>query len=114
MNDPLGDRCPEWAAEMIDQLRQVEILLGNLPKVGATWQSDFAAKLIQRSVLATDEVFDEAKADLVFNRIVNKLSDEDYTVTEIVGFINLRLAYEQGPPYCDADEVIEALESPVP
>lgn len=106
----MSDNCPEWASEKIDQLRQIEVFLGNIPKT-ADWKSNHCKDIMKRSFEKEVQVFDDAKAELVFKRIVKSLANEGFNIETIVGFFNTRIDYENGPVYCDASEVSEALQN---
>lgn len=105
----MSDRCPSWARTAIEQLRQVEVFLGNVPKSSA-WQSEHVAKAQGRAYFPDNEVFDDDKADLIFERIVSNLKQEGFAFEQIATFVNEGIAYEGGPPYCNAAEVQEACQ----
>ena len=104
-----SDGCPAWAEEMIDQLRQVEVFLGNVPKALA-WQSDHVNQVLSKTFLE-ESVLDNDKADLIFHRITRRLHAESYSQEAIVGFFNSRIGYKGGPKYCSTDEVEAVLGS---
>jgi hypothetical protein len=103
-----SDNCPDWAASMIEQLRQVEIFLGNIPK-GLAWESSHLDEVSKRSFAKDNATFDEGKADLVFRRIVKGLHGEGFTLELITEFVNRRIGYKGGPKYCDINDVNEVV-----
>lgn len=100
--------CPDWAETMLSQLLSLEVKLGNLPD-DPKWQTRSGSDLL-RSLESDDliQVSDEI-VDTTFCEIVRKLVAEDFTVRSIVNIINARVGYEGGPPYCNEEEVKEAL-----
>ncbi len=108
-NQTSKDGCPAFAAKMIDQLREVEIILGNIPKA-LDWRSEHV-EAVEKSVFGEDEsVFSEYHTEVIFSNIVNKLSGEGFEAEDIMGFINRRIGYKGGPKYCNLDEVREAVK----
>ncbi len=99
-----SDSCPTWAAEMIMQLRQVEIYLGNIPKELA-WKSEHINEVSGRVFTRNQQVFDDHKAELIYKRIVDGLIRDGFSCQEITNFINARIGYTGGPAYTSADEV---------
>ncbi|MFK7872551.1 MAG: hypothetical protein AB8C84_05190 [Oligoflexales bacterium] len=108
----LDKKCPEWAQQAIEQLRQIEVYLGHIPKA-SDWGADFIDKVNSRAFSPEDQVFDEDKAQLVFQKICVSLTQEsaEWTPERIAEVINLRIGYSEGPKYCDASEVKDALEA---
>ena len=106
MNDtPVSDGCPEWAQVMIDQLLQVEIFLGNIPKV-LEWSSE-RVDAIQRKVYADEKgAITEEVSELLFSRIVKGLTMEGFSPDQIIQYVNLRIGYKGGPKYCGSDDLI--------
>lgn len=110
-----NDKCPEWANSLIMYLRDIEVKLGNIPD-SPDWQTVESVEDLQArsfptaQTLQEDEFVDNDIADRLFERIVMKLADEDHSVDEIVSYVNSRLCYKGGPPYCDAKEVSLVLE----
>jgi hypothetical protein len=106
MNNTLvSDGCPEWAQVMIDQLLQVEIFLGNIPKV-LEWSSE-RVDAIQRKVYADEKgAITEEVAELLFGRIVKGLTMEGFSEERIIQFVNARIGYKGGPKYCGPDDIV--------
>ncbi len=102
------DSCPAWAGEAIEQLKQIEVYLGNIPS-NARWQTQHVSEIFKRTFNKNEQVFDEDKAEFVFKKIVRGLKHEGFTVDKIVEIVNGRIAYVGGPRYCNAAEVSEAL-----
>jgi hypothetical protein len=102
------DGCPLWAQEMIDQLRQIEIYLGNIPK-SLSWESAPLELIAKRSFHKDQATFTEEKAHLVFCKIVKRLVQEGASHKEIADWINARIGYKGGPKYCDDNDIMEAL-----
>ena len=103
-----NDGCPNWAQEAIEQLKQMEIYLGNIPN-DPRWQSQHVNAMSRRTFTKGEQVFDEDKAEFAFKRIVRSLHHEGFSARNIVDFINSRIRYQGGPPYCSIAEVEEAL-----
>ena len=104
----VDDKCPDWAITMIDQLRQVEIILGHVPKA-IEWQSQML-KDVNKKILAEQAgpISDE-HSELLFGRVSRGLIKEGFTAAEICTFMNARIGYKGGPKYCDESEVQDAL-----
>lgn len=98
------DVCPAWASEAIEQLRQIEIYLGNIPSQQA-WQSQHLDHVSKRTFSKGEQIFDEEKAEFVFKKIVRGLHHDGFSTRKIVEFINARVGYQGGPPYCNEAEV---------
>lgn len=101
---PIKDQCPSWAEEMIEQLKQIEIFLGHIPK-SLAWESNHLNDVVKRTFLKEEAVFDEHKSELVFQRITKGLLKENYTKEQIADFINRRIGYKGGPKYCDPSDI---------
>lgn len=106
----ITDSCPKWAIETIEQLRQVEIYLGNIPKALA-WESSHLADVMKRTFNKDEAVFSEEKADLIFRKIVKGLLQDGFTSHEIAEFVNSRIGYQGGPRYCNSQDVEEAAQT---
>ncbi len=100
--------CPEWAQEMIGTLRNCEVLLGNIPR-DLEWDSKYVKEVAHRSFLFESLPISEPLVELVFKKIVTRLTQEGFSYEEIAAFINQRVAYQNSPPYCSAEEVKESL-----
>lgn len=100
----INDQCPPWAEEMIEQLRQIEIFLGHIPK-SLAWESSHLDDVVKRAFHKSEAVFDEQKSELVFQRITKGLLKENYTKEQIAAFINRRIGYTGGPKYCDPNDI---------
>ncbi len=107
----MKDRCPDWAHTLILFMRDMEIKLGHIPD-SPDWQTaedldELHARVFSQDI--EDTFIDDAMLERVFSKIVQNLSGEDFSVQEIVAFINARIGYKGGPPYCNEDEVEYAL-----
>ncbi len=102
------DGCPAWAEDLIMKLREVEILLGNIPD-SLTWKSEHLKKVSERAFAKDEAVFDDKKAEFIYRRIVRGLADEKFSADKITAFINIRIGYKDGPPYTSIAEVQEAM-----
>ena len=103
------DSCPAWATALIGKLREIEIRLGNIPE-SLSWQTDDLDRLAARSAGNDDDtLFDEEATEILFRKIVRDLAADDFASEEIVMFINSRIGYQGGPPYCSVIEVNDAL-----
>ncbi len=104
------DACPQWAEDLIVKLREVEILLGNIPS-SLAWQSQHLADVAKRAFAGEEAVSAEQKAEFIYRRIVRGLAQEKFTVEDICSFINSRIRYQGGPKYTDEKEIREAMKS---
>ena len=103
--------CPKWAIEMIEHLRQMEILLGNLPKE-KEWSSQMVDNVFQRSFAVQGQTLSEETAQIVFAKIVKGLHQEGYSTDAITTWLNERLSHGR-LKYCDRSEVEECLLIPI-
>ena len=104
-------KCPSWAEVIIDQLRQVEVFLGHIPKT-SDWGAEFLKNVNARTFSPEGEVFDEDKAHMIFVKICKDLAEkEQLSAADIAIILNERIGYAGGPAYCDTSEVQEALDS---
>ena len=104
------DLCPAWAELSIEQLRQVEVLLGNITD-GPSWSSSFLKKVSERTYFTKEQVFDERKVEYIFQTIVKKLSEENFSPQTVADFINKRIPKTNNLNYCSEEEVIAALKT---
>ena len=107
---PIKDHCPAWAEDLNSKLREVEVILGNIPN-SLAWKSEHLKKVSERTFAKEEAVFDDKKAEFIYKRIVRGLHDEHFTETQIAQMINARIGYKDGPPYTNEQEVCEALGS---
>ena len=105
----VDDKCPDWAITVIDQLRQVEIILGNVPKA-IEWQSDLLKDVNKKIFAEQAGPISDEHSELLFSRVARGLVKEGFSPDEISVFINARIGYKGGPQYCNADEVKDALD----
>ena len=103
-----NNTCPTRAEVLIEQLRQVEVFLGNIPD-NLPWSSTFVNKISERTFLAHEQVFDEHKVNYIFRKIVKSLHKEGFSTEVITNFINRRLKSSNNLNYCSNNDVIEAL-----
>lgn len=101
-NQPL----PKWAEDAIDQLRQVEIVLGHLPK-GDSHLSTRLKQLMDK--LESEAAITEETSEFLFRRIARGLHSAGLSAEEIADAINRVVNYPGGPKYCDSSEVSDAL-----
>lgn len=104
----VDDSCPDWAITLIDQLRQVEIILGNIPKA-IEWQSSMLKDVNKRIDAEQSGPITEEHSELLFGRITRGLIKEGFSATDIATFINARIGYKGGPKYCSEVEINETL-----
>lgn len=102
-NHPEIISCPDWASVMIDQLRQLEVHLGNIPEHLA-WKSQMVGSLNEGVFGEGTQITDE-HTELVFAQICCRLTQEGFASAKIVDILNSRIGFEGGPAYCDIDEV---------
>ena len=105
----VDDACPDWAVTIIDQLRQVEIILGNVPKA-IEWQSSMLKDVNKKIFAEQAGPISEEHAELLFGRVARGLVKEGFSKEDICTFINARIGYKGGPKYCDESEVQDALD----
>lgn len=109
----VSDRCPMWASDIFMQIRQLEVHLGNIPAADK-WQGADDLEELQERLFgegAADLRADEETVERLFIKACANLDDEGFTAEEIAGFANARIGYKNGPPYCNAAEVDEAIAS---
>jgi hypothetical protein len=110
------DACPSWADQLIKEMLVVEVRLGNIQPLDGTgedWQTADLDKLQQRLDPEDGENVDEATAESLFRRIVIGLKQEGHDAARIATFINARMAGKSRLPYCDANDVEDALAIPL-
>jgi hypothetical protein len=107
-NEPIKDGCPPWAEDLLAKLREVEVILGNIPD-SLAWKSEHLSKVSERAFAKDEAVFDDKKAEFIYRRIVRGLADENFATDKIASIINARVGYKDGPPYTNEQEVREAL-----
>lgn len=105
------DACPPWASELISQLKDIEIRLGNIPK-NLSWKSEHLKDISRRGFSSDDLVADEEQTERLYKKIVKSLSQDGYSSEDISNFINNRIGYKGGPAYTSPQEV--ELECPSP
>src|SRR3989338_8232238 len=107
--EAIKEGCPKRAEDLILKLREVEVLLVNVPD-SLAWRSEHLSKVSERAFAKDEAVFDDKKAEFIYRRIVRGLDDEGFEPEQITGMINARIGYQGGPPYTSSQEVQEALE----
>ena len=100
--------CPPWAVEMIANLRNCEVLLGNIPR-DFEWDSKYVKEVAQKTFIYESLPVSEQLVDLVFKKITTQLTQEGFSCEEIADFINERIRYHNSPRYCSAEEVAGSL-----
>lgn len=108
MAGKLSDNCPKWADEMLRNLLEIEQYLGNIPSLEG-WKSNYLEELQLKAIDEKNSGFKEGDAEIIFTRVVKGLHNENFSVDEILAFINARVGYKDGPKYCTLLEVKEAL-----
>ena len=99
--------CPGWAQDMIQQLLQLEVFLGNIPEV-LKWKSESVEKLSE-SVFGDGTQIKEEHTEMVFAKICQGLKKDGFEAEQIAEIINCRIGYKGGPKYCNAKEVLSTL-----
>lgn len=99
------DQCPSWACSLIEQLLSLEMQLGNIPPA-ADWSEEMVENLQKR--LSEAPAVSEESTQVLFQQISQSLKKAGFGSKDIAGFINARIGYVGGPPYCSAAEVDEA------
>ena len=105
---PTPDKCPDWAQSLIEKMLAIEIPLGNIP------DQNVDIDAVYRRVFGNDQdiaQFDRDHVDQMFSRLVRGLDQDGFSSEDIVTFINGRIGYPGGPPYCNQDEVKAALNA---
>lgn len=103
---------PNWAEQLLERLRQMEISLGNLHPENTGWSATKLDSLYQR--LHTDDGADEhelddGEPDAVFAQIARGLAREGYVAEQISEAINARMTGNSRLAYCNAQEVQAAI-----
>ena len=101
--------CPVWAEEMIGNLRNCEVLLGNIPR-NVEWDSKYVKEVAKRGFQYESLQVSEQLVDLIFKKVAAQLVQEGFSYADIARFLNERIRYENSPPYCSAEEVEEGLK----
>src|SRR5687768_8740951 len=116
-NNPPADRplvkdgCPAWADQILRQIHEIEVRLGNVQEPGE-WQTMDMEKLINR--LAHDDLDqggDDETVERLFQRVATGLAHEGHTPAQIVQYVNARVGAGGRLPYCNEAEVREAIAS---
>ena len=105
----LQDNCPSWAVQLIAQILEVEMRLGNVRPPAETWKSDAMDELLRRTSATDATAADESAAEMLFARVCRGLADEGFGPEEAAAFINARIPTGSRLPYCSAAEVLAAL-----
>ena len=103
------DACPQWARDIIDQIRQIEMKLGNIPPE-QPWSGDELEAIQARAAKAGSVHEDNHVVDSLFSKLCAGLIKDGRSPDAIAQFVNVRIGYEKGPRYCSADEVTEAAQ----
>ena len=101
-------QCPKWAVGLIRQMAALEIKLGHITNEN-NWLGGDLDELIARTA-ADFGTTDEAAVEALFRKICRGLVGEGFEAGAIAGFINARVAVRMKLPYCDANEVRDALD----
>ena len=106
----ISDSCPPWAQTLIANLRDLEIQLGTIPE-NLSWTTRDISEVATRIFKSEENAIhlEETMSEQLFRKIASDLSEADFTPDEIARFINARVGYKGGPPYCSAAEVLEAI-----
>ncbi len=111
MNPLTQPNFPNWAKEKANELKQLEIHLGHLPKE-KDWDMENLEALQKRVSQWQEADVSEEKTEVLFSQIVLGLTKEGFELEQICQFINEKLASSHGgPSYCDLEEVKAALHS---
>jgi hypothetical protein len=112
----LLDPCPKWASEMISRIMLLEIETGTIknPAEDPTREKWTTAQLDELSKMASrmdqQGYQDLAKeVEVLFARVVRGLIEEGHSPDDIAAFVNRRIPTGCRLPYCNADEVRDAL-----
>jgi len=105
----IQDNCPSWAVQLIAQILEIEIRLGNVRPPAETWKSAAMDELLRRAAASEAAAADESAAEALFARVCRGLADEGFGPEEAAAFINARIPTGSRMPYCSAAEVLAAL-----
>lgn len=99
---------PKVVYEKLETLKEIETFLGNLPT--ETWTMDALSKKMneKKDSLQTNDL--EKQTEVLFQEICHLLENDGMKAQEIAEIINGVLLYKQGPKYCNAAEVEQALK----
>lgn len=103
-----GRPLPAWAQRALAEIRNLEILAGNIPS-HEDWQTRDLAQVLAQMSEDSDQQDDPNTVDALFSRLMKRLQQEGFSVEEMVSTVNANIGYKGGPPYCNAAEVLEAL-----
>jgi hypothetical protein len=105
LNQPIADKCPRWASDLIIRIRDLEVQLGNIrPDSSEAWQVNHVTDVFNR---LEDPDSSAVFADLVeslFAKVTRGLKDEGFASDEIATFINSRIPSGK-LSYCNRSEV---------
>ncbi len=99
---------PAWAQRALAEIRNLEILAGHIPSHD-DWQTRDLGQVLAQMSEWSDQQDDPKTVDALFSKLVKRLHQEDFSVAEMVSTVNANIGYKGGPPYCNAAEVLEAL-----
>jgi hypothetical protein len=115
--DAVTDRCPSWAAEIIHKIMLLEVESGtiknpveqNSSQKWSTAQLDDLARLANR--LDQDQYSNiTAEVEVLFVKLSRGLAGHGFSAVEITTMINSRIPTGCRLPYCNADEVLAAID----
>mgnify|MGYP006285660201 CR=1 FL=1 len=108
-NQPVADKCPRWASDLIVRIRDLEVQLGNIrPDNSEAWQVQHVTDVFNR---LEDPDSSAVFADLVeslFVKVARGLREEGFVSDQIATFINSRIPSGK-LSYCNRSEVEAAL-----
>jgi hypothetical protein len=106
----ISDNCPDWAAELINEIVAIEIELGNIIKE-TDWAQIPGESLVKRTFgdASTYQELEE-RVEILFQKLSKALTKDGFDPEAIATFINVRATSQSSRlPYCNADEVTQAI-----
>lgn len=105
-SDTYPSDCPEWAKNLIDQLKAAEIRLGNIA-VDKNWSDHGDLQALMQRCYGENELSAD-QTDAMFKDICLKLAQSGFSKSKIAEFINSAFT-ESRMAYCDEREVGDAI-----
>lgn len=114
MTDKIQDACPSWADKLLRQIHELELKLGNIMDPKESWAGGDLSELEERVFGGNDPDAElaaaEATVEALFRRVATGLTGEGFEAPVIADFINARVGSGGRLPYCNAQEVVAAVE----
>lgn len=110
------DSCPAWASEMIHKIMLLEVETGTIKNpVDASkeekWTTAELDELTKMASRMDANSYEDTSAEIegLFSRIAKGLTSEGFDPETIAAMVNCRIPTGCRLPYCNAEEVRDAL-----